>query len=250
MTDLHTALAWAVIGVAVPTLVYLMWVTAPYGRHARSGWGPVLPARVGWILMESPAVLFWLWVYARGVNRAELVPLVFLGMWQLHYVNRTFVFPFRFRKTAHPVPVAVAAMGFTFNCVNAWLNATQVSQLGAYPAAWLATPWFVVGAAMFFGGMATNWYADTVLIRLRAPGETGYRIPYGGPYRFVSCPNYMGEMIEWAGWAVATASLAGASFFVFTVANLLPRAIAHHRWYRQTFPDYPPERTAVIPYLL
>jgi protein-S-isoprenylcysteine O-methyltransferase Ste14 len=250
VTDLHTALAWAVIGVAVPTLVYLMWVTAPYGRHARSGWGPVFPARVGWVVMESPAVLFWLWVYAQGVHRAELVPLVFLAMWQLHYVNRTFVFPLRFRKTAHPVPVAVAAMGFTFNCVNAWLNATQVAHLGDYPTSWLTTPWFLVGAAMFFGGMAINWYADTVLIRLRAPGETGYRIPYGGPYRLVSCPNYMGEMLEWAGWAVATASLAGASFFVFTVANLLPRALAHHRWYRRTFADYPPERAAVIPYLL
>jgi hypothetical protein len=30
----------------------------------------------------------------------------------------------------------------------------------------------------------------------------------------------------------------------------VPRALAHHRWYRTTFPDYPPARTAIIPGLL
>jgi hypothetical protein len=35
-----------------------------------------------------------------------------------------------------------------------------------------------------------------------------------------------------------------------TSANLVPRAIAHHRWYRETFPEYPPERKAVLPLLL
>ncbi|MBI4699950.1 MAG: hypothetical protein HY744_02090 [Deltaproteobacteria bacterium] len=36
----------------------------------------------------------------------------------------------------------------------------------------------------------------------------------------------------------------------FTAANLVPRARAHHLWYRRTLAGYPPERRAVIPYLL
>jgi hypothetical protein len=34
------------------------------------------------------------------------------------------------------------------------------------------------------------------------------------------------------------------------LANLLPRALAHHRWYKQRFPEYPSERKAIFPFLL
>jgi protein-S-isoprenylcysteine O-methyltransferase Ste14 len=87
------------------------------------------------------------------------------------------------------------------------------------------------------------------LARLRNAGE-GYQIPHGLGYRWVSCPNYLGEIIQWIGWAVATWSLAGWIFAIWTMANLVPRAIAHHRWYRATFAGYPPGRRALIPYLL
>jgi hypothetical protein len=42
-------------------------------------------------------------------------------------------------------------------------------------------------------------------------------------------------------------SLAGAAFALWTLANLVPRAGAHHRWYRARFADYPPERRALLP---
>lgn len=237
------------IGIGIPIFLYLLFITAPYGRHQRPGWGPVLPEKIGWVFMESPAVFGWLGVFLRGEHRGELVPLVFLAIWMTHYVHRTLIFPFRLRQ-ARPIPVAVALMGFTFNWINAWLNASQVSALGDYGPEWLTSPWFLGGTALFLTGLGINWYADTILLNLRKPGETGYKIPQGGAYRFVSCPNYLGEMVEWAGWAIATRSLAGLAFFLFTVANLLPRALAHHRWYRKTFPDYPPERRAVIPFVL
>jgi hypothetical protein len=60
----------------------------------------------------------------------------------------------------------------------------------------------------------------------------------------------MGEIIEWCGWALATWTFAGAAFAFFTIANLLPRALSHHRWYREKFPDYPRERKAIIPGVL
>ena len=66
----------------------------------------------------------------------------------------------------------------------------------------------------------------------------------------MSSPNYLGEMIEWLGWAIMTWSLAGLVFFFWTVANLLPRAVANHKWYKKKFPDYPSDRKAIIPYLL
>ncbi len=52
-------------------------------------------------------------------------------------------------------------------------------------------------------GYAINHHADSVLLSLRKPGETGYKIPYGGLYKYISCPNYFGEMVEWFGFALA-----------------------------------------------
>jgi protein-S-isoprenylcysteine O-methyltransferase Ste14 len=66
----------------------------------------------------------------------------------------------------------------------------------------------------------------------------------------VSCPNYLGEIVEWTGFALLTWSLPAVSFAAWTVANLVPRALAHHRWYRERFPDYPRRRKALIPGLL
>ena len=231
------------------TVVGLRFVTAPYGRHGRGGWGPKLPARVGWLVMESPAPLVFAGVYLAGDHRADLVPLVFLAMWQTHYVQRTFVYPFLMRGGA-PIPVVLMAMAIAFNVLNAYVNARWVSHLGSYAAGWLADPRFLAGLALFAGGLALNLSADRTLRRLRAPGETGYRIPRGGAYRFVSCPNYLGEIVEWFGWALATWSVAGLAFALYTTANLAPRAIAHHGWYRQQFADYPAGRRAIVPYLL
>ena len=65
----------------------------------------------------------------------------------------------------------------------------------------------------------------------------------------MSCPNYLGEILEWTGWAIASWSLAGAAFAVYTAANLAPRAFAHHAWYRQQFQDYPARRKALVPFV-
>jgi steroid 5-alpha reductase family enzyme len=102
---------------------------------------------------------------------------------------------------------------------------------------------------LFVAGFIVNRWADLALRSLRKPGETGYRIPYGGLFRHVSCPNYLGEVVEWCGWALATWSLPGLAFAVWTFANLAPRARAHHAWYHSNFEDYPAERKALIPWI-
>ena len=144
----------------------------------------------------------------------------------------------------------VVAMALLFNSLNAYVNARWISHIGQYDATWFLDPRFVAGAALFFFGWALNVHSDRTLIALRKPGETGYKIPHGGGHRFVSSPNYLGEILEWTGWAVLTWSTAGLSFAVFTAANLVPRALDNHRWYRETFEEYPTQRKALIPFVL
>ena len=234
---------------AAATFVGLLFVVAPYGRHGRSGWGPTVPARFGWLVMESPAPLVFLGVYLAGSHRADLVPLLFLLLWQAHYVQRSFVYPLIMRGGAR-MPMSVMVLAIAFNVLNASINARWVSEFGNYPLSWLRDPRFLAGVVVFVVGYALNLSADRTLRELRRPGESGYRIPQGGAYRLVSCPNYLGEIVEWCGWAVATWSLPGLAFAAYTTANLAPRAIANHRWYLDRFPDYPRGRRALIPYLL
>jgi 3-oxo-5-alpha-steroid 4-dehydrogenase 1 len=240
---------WTTLGLSVVTFVALFVVTAPYGRHTRKGWGPSLPSTLGWVIMEAPASLAFLGFFLVGESRADAAPLALLALWQLHYFNRAFVYPFRRRGGDKPMPAAVVAMGFAFNVANAYLNARFVSHFARYGDRWLVDPRFLVGAALFVFGFVVNQHSDRVLRRLRAPGEQGYKIPHGGLYRFVSAPNYFGEIVEWIGWALASWSPAGVAFAVWTAANLVPRAWSNHRWYRQRFADYPTGRRALVPFI-
>ena len=114
-------------------------------------------------------------------------------------------------------------------------------------ADWLDDWRFASGAAVFGLGFGVNMDSCNRLLRLRRekPGE--YSVPHGGLFRWVSCPNYLGEIVEWIGWALLTWSPAGLAFAVWTTANLAPRARAHHHWYRDRFHDYPAKRKALVP---
>ncbi len=239
------------IGVAVAVFVVLLYRRAPYGRHAQGRVGPTLDARWGWVLMEAPSPALMALTFATGRHRGEAWAAGFLALWLVHYVNRAFVQPFRWRGAATPMPWLIALSGACFNLVNGYTNGRWLFELSpGYAPSWFGDPRFVAGVGLFVAGMAMNVHADEVLRGLRGDGERGYRIPHGGMYRWVSCPNYLGEMLEWAGFALATWSLPAAAFAAWTVANLLPRALAHHRWYRARFEDYPPSRRAVLPFVL
>jgi protein-S-isoprenylcysteine O-methyltransferase Ste14 len=247
---LHAYATWTEIALAGLTFASLFFITAPYGRHGRKGWGPEVGQRLGWVLMELPASVLWLGIFALGSHALEVAPLALMAIWQLHYMNRTFVFPFRIKADGKTTPVSIVVTAIVFNTLNAYINARQVSELGSYGTEWLADPRFLAGAAVFLAGFGINQHADYVLMNLRKPGETGYKIPEGGLYRWVTCPNYLGEILEWTGWAIATWSLPGVAFTLYTIANLAPRALSHHRWYKEKFPGYPAGRRALVPFLV
>ncbi len=248
--ELHEWCVRAELLLALVTAVAVTVVPAPYGRYERRGWGPTLPARLGWMMMELPAVALFATFFLSGRHHQEPVPLLLFGLWQLHYLNRTFAFPLRMRAAGRGMPAVIVFLAIAFNTLNASINARWIGEFGTYDVRWLADPRFLVGTALFLAGWVGNVHADRTLRRLRKPGETGYGIPTGGLFRWVSAPNYLCEIVEWTGWAIATWSTAGLAFAVYTAANLGPRALRHHAWYVEQFADYPSERKALIPYLL
>ena len=233
---------------AAATFIALLVIIAPYGRHKRRGWGPSLPNKLGWLIMESPSVLIFAFYFFVGEAPKNIPMLIFFLMWEAHYIHRAFIYPFMISDGKKMMPIAIMSLAILFNGGNSYINGRYIFQLsGGYSQRWLFSPPMITGLTLFLGGFAINRWADHILHNLRAPGESGYRIPLGGLYRWISCPNYFGEIIEWIGWAIATWSLPGLAFAIWTIANLAPRARAHHNWYHENFSEYPSERKALIP---
>jgi 3-oxo-5-alpha-steroid 4-dehydrogenase 1 len=246
---LHWILLAGSLITATTVFIALFFISAPYGRYTRRGWGPQLPTWLGWLLMESVSAVVMLALFIIGGAPRTLTQVIFLLMWEAHYIHRAFIYPFSLRDKWKSMPVVVSLMGAAFNLVNAYLNGSYLFNRSGerYQLDWLTSPQFIIGFLLFIAGFIINRQADGILRNLRKEGELDYKVPYGGMYRYISCPNYFGEIVEWTGWAIATLSLPGLAFALWTFANLAPRARAHHKWYHEHFQSYPQERKALIP---
>ena len=248
--DEYKTVCYIWLTLAAIVFLILIFVKAPYGRHKTKGWGVEISAKKGWIIMESiPAVLLAV-ILVLGHNR-DLVVLFFWAIWTAHYVNRAWAWPNRAKLEQKLMPLSVVILAVIFNTINCLLNGIWLFDLsGGYELSWVTDPRFIFGVVIFFFGMIINIKSDDILFSLRDDGSTGYKIPRGGLFEKVSSPNYLGEIIEWFGFAIATWSLAGFTFAIWTFCNLAPRAFAHHRWYKQEFSDYPENRKALIPFVI
>jgi hypothetical protein len=243
-------LGW--IALAVILFPVQLFVTAPYGRHARKGWGPSVPNRLGWVAMEVVSLAVFATLFLAGPSPKSAPMWIFFAFWVTHYINRSLIFPWRVRTSGKTIPLVIVVSAVCFNSVNAGLNGYYLGSLaGTYPLHWLWDAHFVAGAVMFVAGAAVNIWADDRLIALRTGGGTAdYSVPRGGLFEVVSCPNHLGEIVQWFGFALMCWNLPALSFAIWTASNLIPRSISHHKWYKQHFDDYPQMRTAVIPFLL
>jgi len=144
----------------------------------------------------------------------------------------------------------VVSCAFAFQCVNVYIVGVSLFYLRDYDNFSWKSPSFLIGLAMFFGGMYINIQSDASLHKLRnAPGER-YKIPYGGMFEYISCPNYFGETIEWLGYAVMSFDRGALLFFWWNIANLFPRSLSNHNFNKTQFKNYPKNRKAIIPFVI
>ncbi len=246
----YNILLYAVFICSLAVFFVLFFIKAPYGRHYRKGWGLETNARLGWMIMESPAVFVMAFIFVIGSRTANTAAIVFFLIWMTHYIHRAFIYPILMRGGMKNFPLLLIIFALVFNSINAYLNGRYLFYFSSpYSVSWLARPPFMIGLALFFTGLVVNIHSDSVLRKLRMMDGNGYSIPDRGFFRFVSNPNYLGEMLEWIGWAILTWSPAGLAFALFTVANLFPRALSNHRWYKKKFSDYPQDRKILIPFI-
>jgi 3-oxo-5-alpha-steroid 4-dehydrogenase 1 len=250
--SLFSTICYGWIFIAVLAHILLFFIKAPFGRHTSKRWGISINNKWGWFLMELPSLLIMLYFLLKGNQSFQSYAWILFVCWILHYTNRAIIYPLRIHPTQKQMPLVIVLSAWSFNTINATLNGYYLAELAPndlYQYSWLSSTSFMTGLSLFIMGMYINWRADNMLIRLRKPGETGYKIPRGFLFDYVSSPNLFGEIIEWSGFALMAWNLPATTFLIWTLANLVPRAKNHHDWYRQTFADYPSRRKAVFPFL-
>ena len=239
---------WIGIALVIFIVLVLFKIRAPYGRHSSQKWGAVMDNKWGWVLMELPALLTMPIIALYGNSQKTDLTYLLIGLWIFHYTYRTLIFPFKLKTNNKKMPLVIVFSAVFFNAVNGILNGYFLGYLNTASID-LFGPGIYIGLALFIYGMVLNHKSDNKLISLRKR-DTGYHIPQGGLFNKISCPNHFGEIIEWTGFAVIAFNISALTFAVWTACNLIPRALNHHSWYKESFEEYPKNRRAVIPYIL
>ncbi len=240
------------VAIAFVVFVALYFVKAGYGKFRTPAWGFSINNKTAWVLMEAPVFFTMAVLWLQSADPCLLPQLVLFLLFQLHYFQRSFVFPLLL-KGKGSMPVCIMLMGVTFNVVNGMM---QAGGLFLFPpaeyaggAVYLLQPRTLAGIAIFFAGMAVNIHSDHVIRSLRKPGDTNHYLPERGMYRFVTSANYFGELVEWTGFAIASSTWASWVFVLWTAANLVPRAAAIYNRYAEEFGGVVYSRKRIIPFV-
>ncbi|KAK2612033.1 hypothetical protein QQS21_001998 [Conoideocrella luteorostrata] len=242
-----------------------------------------LPGRVGWMLMEVPGFMTLLYIMntlpqMHGIDDLPWQNRVLAGLFVIHYVYRAIIFPL-IQPSMSPIHLLVALMAVCFQlfngvCIGSWLAAYGPVTAEAW-AKQSSVGQFVIGIAIFYIGLASNFFHDEELREIRrteqrrqerilgeqskskagASGKTvsvekHYQIPQAGLFRYILYAHYFCEWIEWTGFLVAAGwGCAPAwTFLVNEVFCMLPRAVKGKKWYSERFGEEKIRRKwAVLP---
>eukprot|EP00947_MAST-08B_sp_MAST-8B-sp1_P001320 g1320.t1 len=255
---------WIALSVVVG-IILLVREEIPRGSKRSNRSKLAVDTRLGWILKELPGTAQLIYWFARPGAAPVPVARVFFMAYLVHYTYRIVVYPFLLR-TGGRKNITVENLLHTawWHLMNEGLIGFWLTERCDYSTSWLTDPRFVLGWILFSAGLAVCISHDCFLIALRREGDPrgSVRVPEGGLFAYVANGNYLGECVEWLGFAILTWSWVGLAFFIWSCANLVPTAIANDRWYRrelkgakgeknglQTMP-YPAHRKAIIPGLL
>lgn len=199
------------------------------------------------------------WIYGAIAPNTSVDPefvkevqLCALVAWSFHYGKREIetLFVHRFSNATMPLLNIFKNSGYY------WGFAAYVAYFVNHPLYTPPSPdLFYCGMCLFYFMEVGNFSAHWTLRMLRPPGTRIRRIPRGGLFEFVSCPNYTYEICSWIGFNLMTKTVAGILFMCFGAAQMLVWAKNKHRRYKREFdgkenrPLYPPNRRILVPFI-
>jgi len=244
----YILLPWLIL--AIISFLFLLKTNAPYGKFSNNKWGKLHNYKIGWFIQEIISPLSFSYFFMIGSGEKNIISWILFSIWVGHYINRSVFFPIRITN-ASKIPTSVILSAIFFNLINGFINGYYLGHLADFTNTnYLYSYNFIIGIVIFLMGLFINITSDNILIKIKALNQ-GYKIPNGLFYKYVSCPNYLGEILEWLGFAIICWSFPAFLFLIWTIANLLPRALANHKWYKRKFKkEYPNKRKAIIPFII
>uniref|UniRef100_A0A7S0BNR2 3-oxo-5-alpha-steroid 4-dehydrogenase C-terminal domain-containing protein n=2 Tax=Rhodosorus marinus TaxID=101924 RepID=A0A7S0BNR2_9RHOD len=205
-------------------------------------------------LLIFPIFLMRPW-FIYGTDLPPLIEQQYSGFvaFLFHYVKRELetLLVHKFSNSTMPI------MNVFKNSIYYWGFAAGIGYFLFHP---LYTPVamgrYAFCMAMFWFWEVANFVTHAYLSSLRPAGTRVRKIPRDGAFEFVSCPNYLFEILAWMSFNLFTSTLVGWAFFVAGSAQMLVWAMKKHKNYQKEFDGkdgrelYPKGRKALIPFIL
>lgn len=211
-------------------------------RYSKFGTAKGVPSRPGMIILYSLPVLvatICAWPYLPTATPVQW--LVYASV-VIHFAKRTYEALFVHKYSGYIQPLTFGVIVVTYALIAGmicWLNAEAIPQMDGV---------FILGAAFFVAGEIGNFYHHKLLAELRQT-QSGYQIPRGGWFERATCPHYFFELLAWLGIVLMSRHLFTVLAFIAMLGYLIARSIKTRQWYLKRFPNYPPERKNMIPYV-
>lgn len=170
----------------------------------------------------------------------------------LHYAKRLYETQYVHRFSNATMPIG-----------NLFKNCTYYWGFAAFIAYFINHPLFtspgklqiILALTTFLISEYGNYSIHILLRDLRPPGTKERKIPYPNAnpltkmYNYVSCPNYTYEVASWLSFTIMTQCFPVALFTTIGFLQMKQWANGKHRNYKAEFPNYPKDRTPIVPFL-
>ena len=247
---IHFGLVIICFILAIVSFIVQIFKAMPYGKQDNGRGSCRVHQRTAFAVSQivTGIVIFSVTFFLQR-NFDGIPNIIMYCLFTIHYINRGIVDTIANRHNQRTVRLWVPVVATISTLLYHFINAQFIGE-ASYCDTYVTDPRFLLGLIIFITGFILNRVADGQLICLRKGyHDSDYQIPKGCSFFSISCPNYLGEIIEWFGWALMSWSLAGLVWFLFVCATHIPRARHNHKWYQKQFDEYPPRRTALIPFI-
>ncbi|XP_043492674.1 polyprenol reductase [Polistes fuscatus] len=112
----------------------------------------------------------------------------------------------------------------------------------------------IVCANIFLLSSFVQLQSNFILANLRKSNNKvvfdGYKVPHGGLFEYITSPLQLTEILIYLSLSVILWQSNTFHYVtLWVIVNQVHCAIMEHKWYRQTFKNYPKKRRNLIPYL-
>lgn len=229
-------------------MLFFAFFSMPYGKNYTRGkaWLKIeVNDRLAYLLANIPGPIIYIMLkvlWPRG-QLFEISSILYIS----YYIHRAIIYPFFRHKQSKPWPLESLLYFAITNFLEGSIAARiQVFETKNFPII-LQLPCALAFIAL---AIVTGYY-DYYICSLRTHNDSGYRIPTGTLFKYVSGPNYLTELLMWCVYMLFVSfNMQGCAFGMWLLVNITGRAEATHAWYQSFFKSkYPQDRTAYIPFV-